>query len=116
MSEFQAYADQLFKDTYVRQNMLFMSFQDFVGFVRPQFGTYSTRMKIPCGSTNVGGELLQVVVSVSCPTDMIITNVEVWVQIGKEYPPIPALGQEDGPIVMNLNEARQFVQKAKSLF
>jgi hypothetical protein len=116
MSDFQADADQLFKDTCLRQNMLVMSFQDFVGFVRPQFSTYSTRMKIPCGSTNVGGELLPVVVSVSCPTDMIITNVEVWVQIGEEYPPIPALGQENGPIVMTFNEARQFVRKAKSLF
>jgi hypothetical protein len=44
MSDFQADADQLFKDTCLRQNMLVMSFQDFVGFVRPQFSTYSTRM------------------------------------------------------------------------
>ena len=103
MSDFD---NELF-DARKRQQMLATSFREFVEEY-PQFNTFSTRMKIPCGSG--------VIVSVSCPTDVDIDTVEVWVQIGDKYPPMPSLGQGDGPIRMDVYEAREFVRKVKKVF
>ena len=103
MSDFD---NELF-DARKRQQMLARYFREFVEEY-PQFNTFSTCMKIPCGQG--------VIVSVSCPTDIDIDTVEVWVQIDGKYPPIPSLGQGDGPIRMEVYEAREHVRKVKKVF
>lgn len=73
-------------------------------------------VKIQLGEILYKDKQEKVVASVACPSDISINCTEVWIQIGKEYPSIPMLGQYSDPMRMNDIDAINLVTRLKNMF